>query len=246
MRPPLVSLLLLAALGLPAIAQDREPAPDPPADPIVIPAGTKVPLALKHAISSKTARVGDNVYLETMFPVVINDEVVIPSGTHVQGVISAVERPGRIKGRAELLLHFRTLIYPNGYTVSLPGSVDNVPGAENSQVTDEEGTLQAEGQKAQDAATIGGSAATGTLIGAAAGGGKGALMGGGIGAAAGAIITMLGRGQDVRLEAGTMVEMVLQRDIRVQEERINGDPRARSVPQETDRKLQLTPRPPLN
>jgi hypothetical protein len=44
---------------------------------IVIPAGSRVPLSLKQAISTKTARSGDPVYAVTTFPFVINDRIVI-------------------------------------------------------------------------------------------------------------------------------------------------------------------------
>src|SRR5690242_21739677 len=89
------------------------------ASQLTIPSGTKVPLALKQAISTKNAREGDAVYAETTFPVVINERIVIPPGTYVQGRISHVQRAGRVKGRAEVLMHFTTLIYPSGYTVVL-------------------------------------------------------------------------------------------------------------------------------
>src|SRR6266550_6901993 len=82
---------------------------------LIVPAGTKVPLALKHAVSTKSAREGDSVYAETTFPVVQDNRVLIPAGTYVQGRITHVQRAGRIKGRAEVLMHFTTLIYPSGY-----------------------------------------------------------------------------------------------------------------------------------
>jgi type IV secretory pathway VirB10-like protein len=94
------------------------------ASELTIPAGTKVPVALKHAVSSKGTREGDAVYAETTFPVVANGRVLIPAGTYVQGRISHIQRGGRIKGRAEVLMHFTTLIYPSGYTVLLPGAVE--------------------------------------------------------------------------------------------------------------------------
>src|SRR5438552_3896851 len=64
---------------------------------VTIPAGTKVPLVLKHAISTKGAQEGDPVYAETNFPVVLDDHVLIPAGTYVQGKITHVQRAGRIK-----------------------------------------------------------------------------------------------------------------------------------------------------
>ncbi len=182
---------------------------------LVIPAGTKVPVALKHAISTRGTREGDAVYAETTFPVVANGRVLIPAGTYVQGRISHIQKAGRIKGRAEVLMHFTTLIYPSGYTVLLPGAVDNAPGVDKTQVKDNEGTIRADSQKGEKIATAAGTAATGTVIGAASAGGKGALIGAGIGGAVGTAIGMLSRGNDVKMEAGTTLEMVIQRDVPV-------------------------------
>ena len=50
---------------------------------------------------------------------VSNGHVVIPAGTYVQGVIRRSQRPGRVKGRGELVIHFDTLIFPSGYTLML-------------------------------------------------------------------------------------------------------------------------------
>src|SRR5215469_17826300 len=105
-------------------AQQAATAPDP--NTAIIPAGTKVPLVLKQAISTKNARDGDAVYAETAFPFVLNDRILIPAGTYIQGKISHTERSTRGK-RAEILIHFTSMIYPSGYTVMLPGSVENTP-----------------------------------------------------------------------------------------------------------------------
>jgi type IV secretion system protein VirB10 len=180
---------------------------------LVIPAGTQVPLSLRQAISTKTAKEGDPVYAETTFPVVVDNRILVPTGTYVQGKISHIQRGGHIKGRAELLIHFTSLIYPNGYTVVLPGAVENVPGAEKSTVKGSEGTIQQDGQTGQKAGTAAKTAGTGAAIGGITDGWKGAGIGAGIGAGVGAAIGMLTRGSDVRLEPGTSVEMVIQREI---------------------------------
>lgn len=200
---------------------DGKPQPAPLSQPpvsrpgtITIPAGTKVPLRLESAISTKSAQPGDGIYLRTIFPVAIDNTMAIPVGTYVQGVITEVKRPGRVKGRAEVLFRFTTLVYPDGYTVTIPGALKSVPGAENSKVKDKEGTVQADGTKGRDAGTIAETSAGGAAIGGLSGGGwKGAGIGGGIGAAAGTALVLLTRGNDVRLEAGSNVEMVLQRDL---------------------------------
>ena len=197
-----------------------------PSDPnaTVIPAGTKLPLVLKQAISTKNAKEGDAVYAETSFPFVVNDRVLIPAGTYIQGKISHVVHPGRMKGRAALLMHFTSMIYPSGYTVMLPGSVENTPGADDKGVKDKEGTIQADsdtGKRIEDAAkggAVGG--AVGSLGGLAAGGGNGALYGGLAGMAAGAAWALLKHGPDVKLDVGTSLEMEIQRPIPVDTSRI--------------------------
>jgi type IV secretion system protein VirB10 len=189
-------------------------------DQLAIPAGTKVPLSLKHAISTRQSREDDAVYAETTFPVVANDRVLIPAGTFVQGRISHIQHAGRIKGRAEVLIHFTSMIYPSGYTVMLPGAVQNAPGVDKTGVKDGEGTIRADSDKAQKIGQVAGSGATGAIIGAAADGGKGALIGGGIGGAVGTAIALLTRGNEVKMDAGTTLEMVIQREVSVDASRV--------------------------
>lgn len=188
--------------------------------PLTIPAGSKIPVALKHAISTKSARVGDSVYAETNFPFVLNEKVIVPAGTYVQGKISQLKRPGRIHGRAELLIHFTTLIYPSGYTVMLPGAVENVPGADKTTMKGEEGTIRQDSQTGQKVGTVASTAGTGAVIGGLSQGGKGAAIGAGIGGAVGTAIALLSRGNDVRLEPGTTIEMVIQRPIEIDATRV--------------------------
>jgi type IV secretion system protein VirB10 len=198
----------------------------PPRDPnaLVIPAGTKIPLVLKQAISTKNAREGDPVYAETAFPFVVNDRMLIPAGTYIQGKITHTEHPGRSKKRAEMLIHFTSMIYPSGYTVMLPGSVDNTPGADSNSVKDKEGTIQADkdtGKRVEDAAkgaAVGGT--VGSVGGLAAGGLNGARYGGLAGAAAGVAWALLKHGPDVKLDVGTSLEMEIQRAVPVDASRI--------------------------
>src|SRR6202000_2751978 len=49
-----------------------------------VPAGTKVLLSLKSGVNTKTARVGDGVYLVSTFPVIVGSHVLIPSGVYLQ------------------------------------------------------------------------------------------------------------------------------------------------------------------
>src|SRR5690242_5303773 len=222
----LLSLLLLASA---AVAQDAprtsQPGLVPGAhantDEIVIPAGTKVPIKLENAISTKSNRQGDPVYAQTTFPVVLNDRIVIPAGTYVQGRIMQIKPAPRFKGRAEVMMHFTTLIYPSGYTVMLPGSIENAPAVDKAKVKDKEGTIRADSDKGRKAAEVAVPAAEGGAMagGLASGSRGGALAGAGLGAAVGVGIAMFSHGNEVKLMPGTTLEIVLQRDVAVNAER---------------------------
>src|SRR5438552_7237631 len=221
------TIIILLLVGGVAVAQatpvtqpDTSVASPANGGQLTIPSGTKVPLALKQSISTKNARDGDAVYAVTTFPVVVDDRIVIPAGTYVQGRISNVKRGGRIKGRAEVLMHFSTLIYPSGYTVVLPGAVENVPGAEKTSMKDEEGTIRQDSQTGEKAKTVATAAGTGAVIGGLSNGVKGGLIGAGVGGGVGTAIGMLTRGNDVRMEAGETLEMVIQREVPLDASRV--------------------------
>jgi type IV secretory pathway VirB10-like protein len=225
MRTMLMMSLLASLAAAQQTTTSRPSAPDPitaTSSKLIIPSGTKVPLVLKQALSTKNAREGDPVYAQTTFPVVLNDRIVIPAGTYVQGKISNVKRAGRLKGRAEVLMHFTTLIYPSGYTVILPGALENVPGAEKTSMKGEEGTIRQDSQTGQKVGTVASTAGTGAVIGGLSRGGKGAAVGAGVGGAVGTAIALLTRGNDVKLDAGTTLEMVIQREVPLDANRIPG------------------------
>jgi type IV secretion system protein VirB10 len=210
------------AAPVPAPSVHSVPASNPGADAYTLAAGTRIAVTLKHAITTRSARENDPVYAETSFPVVSNGHVVIPVGTYVQGVIQRSLRPGRVKGRGELVIHFNTLIFPSGYTLLLPGSIDSVPGADKTEMKDKkEGTIESQGTKGKDVGTIASSAGTGAAIGAVvARSVKGAGIGGLAGAGVGLASVLLTRGPDVRIESGTLVDMVLEREIIVEHDRV--------------------------
>ena len=208
-----------APAGPAAAAEDSASGNVPtPAQPDVytVPAGTKVLLSLKSGINTKTARPGDGVYLVSTFPVVVHGHVLIPAGAYVQGVIDRVKRAGHVKGRAEINLHFTSIIFPDGKVVPIPGLVNSLPGSTGPKVVGNEGTVEQAATKGHDAATIAkgaGIGAEGGVIGGAAGGHALAGLGYGslAGAATGALYTLFSRGPDINIPAGDSLEMVLQR-----------------------------------
>ncbi len=210
-----------AATPVPSPTVHSTPASSPNTEAYTLEAGTRIAVTIKHAISTKTARENDPVYAETSFPVVSNGHIVIPVGTYVQGVVQRSKRPGRVRGRGELVIHFNTLIFPSGYTLRLPGAIEGVPGAEKTKMEDkQEGGIESQSTKGQDAKTIATGAGTGAALGAVVtGGAGGAGIGGLAGAGAGLASVLLTRGPDVRIESGTLVDMVLERPITVEHDR---------------------------
>lgn len=232
MKRKLTLFAAFAVIAIPVFAQDQpqitprvtptakesrldQPATPEPSQPVTVPSGTKIPLTLKQGISTHSARVGDPVYAQTAFPIVENNKIVIPEGTFVQGTIRNIVRPGKVKGRAQLQMTFTSMIFPNGYTILLPGAVEGVPGSGDSAMKDGEGTIQQSGTKGKDAQTIATTTIPGAVIGAIADGGQGAGIGAGVGGVVGLATVLLTRGPDVALGAGSSVEMVLERTIEI-------------------------------
>ena len=197
-------------------------APSTPAPaPIIVPVGTRLPLVLHNAITTRNAQPGDPVYLETLFPIVQNDKILIPAGSYVQGEVLEAKRPGRVKGRGELRLRLTSMILPNGYTVSFTAVPQNA-GTGGNESVDKEGTIKGDTNKAGDAGTIIGDTGVGTAIGGIAGrSGEGAGIGAGAGLAAGLITVLLTRGPELELPRGTTLDIVLDRELRLDPNKIN-------------------------
>ncbi len=179
--------------------------------PVVVPAGTVIPVRLTSGINTKNAHDGDGIYGVTAFPITINNKIVIPEGSHVRGKVSEVKRPGRVKGKAQLTINFQTLVLPSGVTLPIFTSLG---GAGGSGERKGEATVEGDSSKADDAKTIGTTTAQGGLIGVIADRSvAGAAVGGAGGAAVGTAAVLLTRGKDLVLQPGTTIEIVLDRPV---------------------------------
>jgi hypothetical protein len=180
---------------------------------IRIPSGTVLPLVLHNGISTRSAKTGDPVYFETLFPVMVDGRVAIPAGSYVSGEVTESVRPGRVKGRGELMIKLNTLILPNAYMVNLNASPKDASTGGNEAV-DSEGRVKGDSDKASDAGTIAKTTAAGAGIGSiATRSGSGAAIGAGVGAAAGLIAVLLTRGPEAEMPRGTTVNVSLNRPI---------------------------------
>ena len=228
------SLLVYTREGAQAAATtdtELKPRTDPPAPPEswTVERGTKVPLALINSVSTKNSAAGDRIYLQTVYPVMVDGRMVIPPGSFVNGTVTDVKRPGKVKGRGEIYIRFDAMILPNGTTRDFRARVGSLDGRASEELDREEGRVKSEGNKSGDARTVGEAAAAGTSIGVMAGSVAGRPgLGAGAGAAAGAAAALAGilmtRGPEAQLAAGSVVEMVLDRNLQFTAEELGRPP----------------------
>ena len=217
MKPGLAILLLASFCAAQqasngAQAPSSPPSNNPTPQTVTIPAGTRTLLVLLSPLSSKNAQAGHGVYLQTAVPLTADNRTVVPPGAYINGVIETAKRPGRIKGRAQLQIHFTSITFPSGYSEAFPATVGSAPANENAKVNPE-GRIEQNPQKGRDAGTIIGSTAGGATLGGLADGARGAGIGAGVGAAIGLATILLGRGDELRLNVGDPIEMVLDRPL---------------------------------
>jgi len=237
-------LLVLCAQEPAPASEPSTPGPNAPAqrtesadpDEFVVTVGTRIPLSMINSVSTKTAVSGERVYLESVFPILVNGHVVIPPGSYVAGTVTEVKRPGRVKGRGELYVRFDSLTLPNGVTRDFRARMGSLDGRAPETLDKSEGKIKGEGDKAGDIKTVGEAAGIGATVGGLAGAAAGhAGMGAGLGAAAGVTAGLVGvlltRGPDAILAKGTTMEMVLDRPLEFNTTEIdfrNAMPRAQS------------------
>jgi type IV secretion system protein VirB10 len=109
---------------------------------VTIPAGTRVLMVLKSPLHTTSGTAGSGLYLETLYPVVQVNGVVIPAHTQVQGVVESDERPGHLKRMSEFRFRFTTLIFPNNLVVPINGMLQSIPGARNIRTRSNDRTLE--------------------------------------------------------------------------------------------------------
>lgn len=188
-----------------------------------IPSGSHVLLRMQNTINTRTAKVGDYVYLRTDTPISANNMIVVPMGSHVQGVVAMVNRAGKVKGRAELAIRLETLTLPGGQQFKFEPRIDSLEGdAGGQQVVNRENTVKQGSTVGKDTAQVAILAGSGAMLGAMIGrvGNTSGLRSAGIGAGAGAAVglasALLTRGKDVELRQGTTMDVAFDHPIALQ------------------------------
>jgi hypothetical protein len=168
-----------------------------PTGTFIVPNGTSLVAVLNSDVSTQTAREGDRFTLTVRSPSQFD-------GATIEGVVSSINRGGRISGRSEMTLDFDTIRLRDGRSYRFAGILETVrtPSGEVVRV-DNEGAVRESDQTNKTVTRTAIGTAVGAIIGAIAGGGKGAAIGAVIGAGAGAGSVYVQGRNDLDLTAGT-------------------------------------------
>ena len=161
---------------------------------VTIPAGTALPLALTSGIASDTSALEDAVSAELTRAITINGREVLPAGTRLTGLVTAVDDSNRVKGRASIAFRFTSL-----------QAADTQYDLQSAAIS-----RQAPATKGEDAAKIGIGAGAGAVIGGILGGKDGAAKGAAVGGGAGTGVVLATKGREVRLGPGADVTTRLE------------------------------------
>ncbi len=195
-------------------AREAEPEPEPEPEPeaerapalatyATVPAGTQMDVEFTGTVASNTSREGDVFRVRVTNDIREEGHVVIPAGSEILGqVTEAAPIQKKIGGRARLALAFTDLVLPSGTRVPIEASF----------------VQQGRSETGRDAATIGGAAAGGAILGRVlkkSDRTKGGVIGAVIGAAAGAVIASRTPGEEVVFSEGTVVSLRLDDPVEI-------------------------------
>jgi hypothetical protein len=162
-------------------------------------AGTRIRVRMDNEISSDVSSVNDTFTTVIAEPVRVQETVVLPVGTVIEGRVIEVE-PAALGGKSGTLqVRFETIRFESGERRAIEGVLVNELKALRSP-------------KTSVLAVIGGTA-IGALIGAATKSGSGALIGAGIGAGAGTGVALARKGRDVRIKSDEKFEIELKKEV---------------------------------
>jgi hypothetical protein len=184
----------------------------PQVGPVSIPGNATLLIELESGLSTDASQRGDRFQARVIEPREF-------AGALIDGRVTRVSRPGKVKGTAELQLAFEAIHMPDGRTAGFSATVIEIVdngSRDDAGTVDSEGGVRGRSSTKDDISKVGASAGIGALIGAVFGGGKGAAIGAAIGGAAGTGTVLSKRGEDVRLARGQQLRIRTATETRIQ------------------------------
>jgi hypothetical protein len=181
-------------------------------EPWSVPAGTTLHCRITETLTTKLNHQGDPFTVTISEPVLANGREVIPVGSKLQGRISQMDRPGRIKGVGQMRLTLEQITFPDSRRLPLSAVLLTVYGADNVKVVGSEGFVKGPSSRTPELEEIGAGTAGGTLLGLIF---AHPVIGAAFGAAATTVDRMRRRGKDLTLPAGTQLNYQLTRALEI-------------------------------
>lgn len=181
------------------------------AGPMMIPRSTFLIVEMESSLSTEATHQGDRFQARVIEPAEFQ-------GAIIEGRVTRVKRPGRVKGVAELQLSFEQIRMLDNRSGNVSAEVIEVlpTGRDDQAEVDREGGVRGRDSTKDDVTKVGAATGIGALIGAIAGGGKGAAIGAAIGGSAGAGGVLSSRGKDIHLDRGQQLKLRTSSDARIQ------------------------------
>ena len=176
---------------------------------VLIPADTVMIVELLSNLSTDASQQGDRFQARVLGPAEYE-------GALIDGRVTRVKRPGKVKGTAELQLSFEQIHLDNRVADMSAQVIEVIPMGERSVGTvDSEGGVKGKDSTKGDVTKVGAATGIGAIIGAIAGGGKGAAIGAAIGGAVGTGGVLATRGKDIRLPQGQQLRIRTDSETRI-------------------------------
>jgi hypothetical protein len=169
---------------------------------VIIPRDTEIILAMGEDLSTDLTREGERFTAKVVSPGEI-------AGAIIEGRVTKVRKPGRIKRHSELLLSFDRIVLPDQRWSNFSGTLVEVFAikGDNIRRVDIEGTAIGRSTLKKDAMKVGAATGGGLITGGIIGGPVGAAVGAGVGAAFGVGAVVIERGNHIRLNKDQQVRI---------------------------------------
>jgi hypothetical protein len=179
---------------------------------LFIPRDAILTVELESSLSTDATQIGDRFRARVLEPGEF-------AGAIVEGRVTRVKRPGKVKGTAELQLSFESIRMADNRSASIHADVIDVIDMGNRDgagTVDSEGGVKGRDSTKDDVSKVGAATGIGAVLGAIFGGGKGAAIGAAVGGSVGTAGVLTQRGKDVRLERGQRLKIRTATDARIQ------------------------------
>ena len=176
------------------------------AEPGEILEGTTIRVRLTDRLSSASSAQGTPFKSRVSSDVISNGQVLIPTGSEIDGQISKVSSGDHLGASGFMRLRPETIILPDGTSYHISSVITGTPGSK-TKFTDE-GTIKAGSRLKRDSVEYAGVVTGGVITGAFLGGPVGALTGGAVGAGVVTTHLLVSHPQAV-LEPGTVLLITL-------------------------------------